>query len=263
MKFRALLLVLMLALVQAEGKVLATIGTDKITEDDINARLKKLPAQYATYYSSEEGKKKLLDQMIDEKVIYLEATKHYDEKNPEVALLLAKSKEEIITNLYLKDEVEKITVSEGDINSYYNEHKGNYQALASVRASHILTKTEAESLAALKEIQGGADFAEVAKKKSICPSAPRGGDLDYFSKGQMVPEFETAAFALKTGAVTPKPVKTQFGYHLIKLVDRKDAHTKTLDDVRTEIKNEVLIEKQKAKVSALIAAAKAQHPVSQ
>ena len=189
--------------------------------------------------------------------------KRYDEKSPEVAALLAKSKEEIITNLYLKDEVEKITVSDGDISAYYNEHKSNYQAPDSVRASHILTKTEPEALAALKEIQGGADFAEVAKKRSICPSAPRGGDLDYFSKGQMVPEFETAAFALKVGAVTPKPVKTQFGYHIIKLTDRKAAHTKTLDDVRTEIKNEVLIDKQKAKVTELIAAAKVQHPVSQ
>ena len=151
---------------------------------------------FRSYYSSEEGKKKLLDQMIDEKVIYLEAKQRYDEKNPEVAALLAKSKEEIITNLYLKDEVEKVTVSDADIATYYDAHKADYQAQDSVRASHILTKTEPEALAALKEINAGADFAEVAKKKSICPSAPRGGDLDFFSKGQMVPEFEKAAFAL-------------------------------------------------------------------
>ncbi len=265
MKFRTLLLVLMLvcAASQAESKVLATIGTAKITEEDVDFRLKKLPAQYATYYNTEDGKKKLLEQMIDEKVLYLEAKNRYDEKNPEVAAFLEKSKEEIITNMYLKDEIEKATVGDNEISAYYNKNKASYQALESVRASHILVKTEAEALAALKEVQGGADFAEVAKKKSTCPSAPRGGDLDYFSKGQMVPEFEKAALALKVGDITAKPVKTQFGYHLIKLTDRKPAHTKLLDDVRTEIKNELVIQKQKELLNALIAGAKEKHPVVQ
>lgn len=265
MNFRTILLIglLVFSAVQAENKVLATIGSDKITEEDLEYRLKKLPAQYAAYYGTEEGKKKLLEQMIDEKALYLEAKNRYDEKNPDVAKFLAKSKEEIITNMYLKDEIEKVTVNDNDISDYYSKHQADYQAPETVRASHILVKTEAEALAALKEINAGADFAEVAKKKSICPSAPRGGDLDYFSKGQMVPEFEKAAFALKVGAITTKPVKTQFGYHLIKLTDRKAAHTKTLDEVRSEIKNELVLQKQKERLNALIAEAKAKYPVSQ
>lgn len=265
MKFRVLFLasILACALLQAEGKVLATIGPDKITEEDVEYRLKKLPAQYAAYYGTEDGKKKLLEQMIDEKVLYLEAKNRYDEKNQDVAKFLEKSKEEIITNMYLKDEIEKVTVGDSDINDYYSKHQAEYQAPETVRASHILVKTEAESLAALKELQAGADFAEVAKKKSTCPSASRGGDLDYFSKGQMVPEFEKAAFALKTGEVTLKPVKTQFGYHLIKLTDRKSAHIKTVEEVRSEIKNELMVQKQKDRLTALIAAAKAKHPIAQ
>jgi peptidyl-prolyl cis-trans isomerase C len=263
MKFRTILLIGLLAFaaVQAEGKVLATIGSDKITEADLDYRLQKLPAQYATYYGTEEGKQKLLEQMIDEKVLYLEAQKRYDEKNADVAKFLAKSKEEIITNMYLKDEIEKVTVNDSEINDYYNKNQASYQAPESVRASHILVKTEVEAQSALKQIQGGADFAEIAKKVSTCPSAPRGGDLDYFSKGQMVPEFEKAAFALKSGAVTTTPVKTQFGYHLIKLTDRKPAHTKTLETVRSEIKNELQLQKQKERLNTLIAEAKAKHPV--
>ncbi len=89
-----------------------------------------------------------------------------------------------------------------------------------VHALHILVKTEQEAFGALYDINHGKDFGEVAKEKSMCPSAKHGGDLGWFGKGMMVKEFETAAFALKPGELS-KPVKTQFGWHVIKVIEAK------------------------------------------
>lgn len=87
-----------------------------------------------------------------------------------------------------------------------------------VKASHILVKTEDEANALLDELESGKDFAELAKEKSWCPSKADGGDLGWFGKGQMVKEFEDAAFSMEKGEVS-KPIKTQFGWHIIKLMD--------------------------------------------
>ena len=85
-----------------------------------------------------------------------------------------------------------------------------------VRASHILVEKQSQALKVLEELKAGADFGGLAKKYSTCPSGKRGGDLGQFGRGQMVREFEQAAFALKPGQVAEQPIKTQFGYHIIK-----------------------------------------------
>ncbi len=90
-----------------------------------------------------------------------------------------------------------------------------------VRASHILVRTEEEALKLKKEIENGKSFAQIAKEVSLCPSGQNGGDLGYFTKGQMVKPFEDAVFSMKTGEIS-NPVQTQFGYHLIQLTDKKD-----------------------------------------
>lgn len=90
-----------------------------------------------------------------------------------------------------------------------------------VKASHLLVKTEAEALKLKEEIAAGKDFAQAAMEVSLCPSGQNGGDLGYFTKGQMVKEFEDAAFSMEVGEVS-NPIKTQFGYHLIYLTDKKD-----------------------------------------
>ncbi|MCD7780462.1 MAG: peptidyl-prolyl cis-trans isomerase [Candidatus Gastranaerophilales bacterium] len=90
-----------------------------------------------------------------------------------------------------------------------------------VKASHLLVQTEEEALKIQEEINKGKDFAQAAKEVSLCPSGQNGGDLGYFSKGQMVKEFEDAAFSMEVGQLS-NPIKTQFGYHLIYLTDKKD-----------------------------------------
>ena len=138
----------------------------------------------------------------------------------------------------------RITVTPQDVDSYYNSNVQQFQTPEQVRASHILLKTEGKDEAAvrkqaedvLKQAKApGADFAALAKKFSEDDgSKANGGDLDYFSKGRMVPEFEQAAFTLQPGQISDL-VKSQFGFHIIKVVDKKPAATRTLDEVRPQI----------------------------
>ena len=138
-------------------------------------------------------------------------------------------------------------VSAEDIQRYYDDNKQQYSTPEQVRASHILLKTEGKDDAAVKKqaeevlakVKGGADFAELAKKYSEDDASKvKGGDLDFFGKGQMVPEFDKAVFSMKPGEVSDL-VKTQYGYHIIKLVEKKEATTKTLDEVRAQIEDQI------------------------
>ncbi len=152
----------------------------------------------------------------------------------------------IIANLVDKEIAPKITVSEADAKKFYDENPDKFKQGEKVRASHILcgvdpkatdadkkkAKEKAEAL--LKEIKAGKDFAELAKNNSTCPSKAQGGDLGFFGKGQMVPAFENAAFALKPGEVSDV-VETQFGYHIIKVTERKEAGITKFDEVKDRI----------------------------
>jgi peptidyl-prolyl cis-trans isomerase D len=138
-------------------------------------------------------------------------------------------------------------VTPTEVQSFYNGNITQYQTPEQVRASHILLNTAGKDEAAvrkqaediLQQVKTGADFAELAKKYSEDEgSKPNGGDLDYFSRGRMVPEFEAAAFALEVGQVSDL-VKSQFGFHIIKVVDKKPAVTRSLDEVRPQIEEQL------------------------
>ncbi len=153
----------------------------------------------------------------------------------------------------------KVVVSPADVERAYNEGIDQYTTPEQVRASHILFKTDGKDDAAvkakaeevLKQAKSGADFAELAKKYSEDESsAKNGGDLDYFSKGRMVPEFDQVAFSLQPGQISDL-VKSQFGYHIIKVVDKKPASTKTLAEVRQQITDQLAYERAQAQAADL------------
>ncbi len=145
---------------------------------------------------------------------------------------------------------DKINITEDDAKKYYSENKKQFETPEQVRASHILikpdtadpnadpnevkAKAKAKTKNLLKQIKDGADFAELARANSGCPSSTKGGDLGFFGKGQMVPAFEKAAFELKVGQVS-EIVETQFGYHIIKVTDRKNASVKTFEQAKDDI----------------------------
>src|SRR5205807_7641190 len=153
----------------------------------------------------------------------------------------------------------KVVVPPADVEKAYNNNIEQYTTPEQVRASHILLKTEGKDDAAvkgkaeeiLKRAKAGADFAELAKKNSEDEaSAKQGGDLDYFGKGRMVPEFDQAAFSMEPGAISDL-VKTQYGYHIIKLVDKKAAATRALPEVRQQIADQLAYERAQAQAADL------------
>lgn len=153
----------------------------------------------------------------------------------------------------------KVNVPTADVERAYNNNIEQYSTPEQVRASHILLKTSGKDDAAvkakaediLKQAKSGADFAELAKKYSEDEgSAKNGGDLDYFGRGRMVPEFDQAVFAMQPGEISDL-VKTQYGYHIIKLIDKKNATTRPLQDVRQQIVDQLAYEKAQAQAADL------------
>jgi peptidyl-prolyl cis-trans isomerase D len=153
----------------------------------------------------------------------------------------------------------KTVVPPADVERTYNNTIEQYSTPEQIRASHILLKTEGKDDAAvkaradelLKQVKAGADFAELAKKNSEDEaSAKNGGDLDYFGRGRMIPEFEQVAFALQPGQISD-PVKTSYGYHIIKLVDKKPGTTKPLQEVRQQITDQLANERAQAQAADL------------
>jgi peptidyl-prolyl cis-trans isomerase D len=153
----------------------------------------------------------------------------------------------------------KLVVPPADIERVYNDRITEYTTPEQVRASHILLKTEGKDEAAvraqaeelLKKARAGADFAALAKQSSEDEgSAPNGGDLDYFGRGRMVPEFDTVAFAMEPGQIS-EPVKTSFGFHIIKLVDKKVGTTRSLEEVRPQLLDQLTVERAQQQASTL------------
>jgi peptidyl-prolyl cis-trans isomerase D len=153
----------------------------------------------------------------------------------------------------------KVTVSQADLERAYTDNITQYQTPEQIRASHILLKTEGKDDAAvktraealLKQARSGTDFAELATKNSEDEgSAAKGGDLDFFGRGRMVPEFDTAAFALNPGEIS-ELVKTQYGYHIIKLVDKKEGATRPIADVKQQLTDQIAFERAQTQAAEL------------
>lgn len=133
-----------------------------------------------------------------------------------------------------------ITLSDDDINAYYEQNKSQYAEAEQVRASHILVNTKEEADAILAQLKAGGDFAAIAKEKSLdTQTKDKGGDLGYFGRGEMDPEFEKVAFSLPVGQLSDL-VKTSYGYHIIKVIDHKQARQYTLDEVKDRVRQDLL-----------------------
>ena len=143
---------------------------------------------------------------------------------------------------------------EADVQAAYDEQFGSAEPEQEFNASHILVETEEEAREIMETVKGGADFAETAKEKSTGPSGPGGGSLGWFGKGAMVPAFEAAVVELEPGEVS-EPVQTQFGWHVIKLNETRTAEAPALEDVRTDIENQLRQQTLQAEIERLAEAA--------
>lgn len=234
--------------------VVATVNGVDITLTDLDGEIAGLPEKYRQAVSA--NKEKFLDELILRELMYQKAEALGLSKNEEILKVLDSFKRRLMVQKLAEDIISVIEVSDEDAKKYYEENKDEFKVPEQVNAAHILIKVdsvddEEESKKAqkdaediLKRIKGGEEFSELAKENSACPSSAKGGDLGYFTKGQMVPEFEEAVFSLKPGEIS-EIVKTKFGYHIIKLLDKKEETTRTFDEAKESIINKLRAEEQK------------------
>jgi peptidyl-prolyl cis-trans isomerase C len=231
--------------IYAADPVLAVIGKQQIKESDLDALLEGVPPQFRSQWDTPQGRQRLLNQLIDTKLVAREAFRQGLEKKPEVIVKIQNMTDRILVTEYIKVVQANIVIEEPELKAYYDGHKAEFSQPPQVRARHILLKTEADANAVLAEIKAGGDFATLAKAKSTGPSKDKGGDLGWFGRGRMVKSFEDAAFALEKGQVSGV-VQTKFGYHIIKVEDKREAVDKPFNQVKEQVRSAVLKEKTQA-----------------
>ncbi|WP_417783861.1 peptidylprolyl isomerase [Terasakiella pusilla] len=180
----------------------------------------------------------LINTIADRTIVAEQARKDGFDKNEEFKKRMADIEQQVLARDFIADYAEK-QITDKRVEEAYQAMIKDFEPQKEVHARHILVEDEAAAKEVIKELEGGADFVELAKTKSTGPSGPQGGDLGFFSAGAMVPEFEKAAFALKAGEFSKEPVKTQFGYHVIKLEEERKTQPPKLEDVKDQIEGEI------------------------
>ena len=224
--------------------VLAVGAGHQTTEKELQAFIGHLPKEQQAYASNPQFKEHCKEQLItfhalakcgeDEK---LDETEEYKKG-------MENARQDILVQMVLKETIESVSVSDEEVKDYYEQNKAQFVKGATVNAKHILTDSEEKCAAILESIVNGEKtFEEAAKESSTCPSGAQGGDLGEFGKGQMVKEFEDAAFQAEPGHVVG-PVKTQFGYHLIKVEKKNEACEAPFEEVKVKVMNEVAQKKR-------------------
>ena len=243
------------------AKILANVGGSPITEEAVNEFLAGL-GQRGQSYNTPEGRAMVLQQLIGNKLLLLDAKRNLFEVQPEFKEQLARVKDQLLTNYAGEKAIAGVTVTDKECEDYYNENLDKFNAGESVNASHILVESEELALEIYAKINAGEiSFEDAAREYSSCPSKERGGELGDFGRGQMVPEFDSAVFAMTVGEVTAAPVKTQFGYHLIKLNSKSEAAPTPYAEISGEIKNALLLEKRRKAYESKINQLKIMYPV--
>jgi len=226
-----------------QNAVLATVNGKEITQQDVYAFLQGLNPQIAAQYQSPDGMKKLVYEMVYGEMLYLYAIENSFDQEENFKLELERVKANILKQYAVNKILSDVSATEEEIAQYYHDHSEQFQEPEAVRASHILVDELEKAKEIQDEICQGLSFEEAAQKYSTCPSKQAGGDLGEFERGKMVPEFEEAAFNLKEGELS-EPVETQFGYHLIKVQYKREARFRTIDEVRAQIRQQMIRAKQ-------------------
>ncbi len=217
--------------------VIARIDGQPILRSEMQATMRGLPPQ-AQGMPMETLYPMLLERVIDLRLIGQAARGAKLEDDPAIKKKIAEAADRVLQEALLTKAVES-RVTEATLREKYKTYAATIPGQEEVNARHILLKTEAEAKAVVAELKKGGDFAEIAKKRSIDPGAASGGDLGYFTREQMVPEFSEAAFKLKKGEITEAPVKSSFGWHVIRVEDTRTSGPPPFDEVKAELQDEL------------------------
>jgi len=257
--YAAWILGLLLSTTGASAAVLATVNGDEITTEEVNkvlmegtqGRFDSLPAD-----KQNELRQRIIEGMIAQELVFDDAkrigvleSKAYKQ---ELETLVNRLKVQLAAKVWEQQQFEAIKVDAKEVKAYFDANPDEFVDKEKIRARHILVKTEAEAESVIKSMKGLSgeklknEFIAQAKSKSTGPSAAKGGDLGYFPRGQMVPSFNDAAFAMKEGTMSSTPVQSQFGYHVIYVEDKKAAKKLGFDDVKNFIEQRLKMDKFKA-----------------
>ncbi len=240
---------------EQKGAYLAKVDGISITQADYDREFHTLPDYAQQMFADAAGREKFLNEIINKELLYREALKKGYDKGAEFTKKMEEFKKlSLVSEVFEKEIMAKAKVSDQEIKDYYEKNKGDFVIAKEIRASHILVKSEEEAQKVLERLKKGEKFETIAREVSIdAASAKNGGDLGFFKKGQMVPEFERGAAMLKVGETSSAPVKTPFGFHIIKVTDKKVGDTVEFDKVKDMIAQKLSGEKQKAAFDAYIA----------
>lgn len=242
------------------GEVLAKVSNRTITVNDFKSRIDRLPVYYQTIIKN--NLKRYMDETIMEMLLYEEALRRGVDRDREVRVIMEEARKKVLVAKLVETEVDdKAGVSEDEIKKYYDENKDKFKTPELWRASHILVADEAQAKSIYDELSRGGDFAELARKYSIDATASRGGDIGFFRVGQLVPEFEKACLSLQVGQ-TAEVLHTQFGYHIIKLTDKKDAGTESYEVARRAIEGELMRKKRAILFDQMVEKLKSRYAVN-
>ena len=242
-------------------KILAKVGALTVSEREVDEFLIEL-GQRGQGYNNPEGRKAILEQIISSKLLLLDARHNLLETEAEFKAELAKLRENLLINYAGNKVISAVKVNEEDVKKYYEDNLDKFKQGETVNADHILVDSEEKALEILRKIENGEmSFGDAAKEFSSCPSGQRGGNLGDFGRGQMVPEFDKAVFELAEGEVTKTPVKTQFGYHLIKLNSKSDSTVMPYEEIAPQLSEMVLNEKRREAYEKKINQLKILYPV--
>lgn len=223
--------------------VLAVAVGHTITEQELNNLIANYPPEQQVYFSNPNAKDELLEQLIGFHLFSALAKEQKIKESKAYRETLAKMEQELASHMAATGVIERVTVDDSEAEAYFDAHPAQFQAGEQVKASHILVDSEEDAKKAAEEIAAGKAFSDAAREYSTCPSKEKGGDLGYFGKGQMAPEFERAAFGAQAGE-TVGPVQTQFGYHLIRVEDKKQEEGVRFSDIKEQLKEKLLQQKK-------------------
>lgn len=244
-----------------ESNVVAVVNGKEITKDNVLQFLNAIGPQMAMQFQSPDGIKRVIDELVNQELLYLDAVELEYDKDKEFNDILEQTKTNLLKDYAVNKLIRDITADEEEYEEYFNSNKNLFEKEETAVASHILVDSEEKANEIISEINEGLDFAEAASKYSSCPSKEAGGSLGEFGKGQMVKEFEDKVFSMNEGEIS-EPVQTQFGYHIIKLDNLNSPTESTYDEVKEQVQKQLLLQKQQYAYLQKIDALKGRYKVT-
>jgi peptidyl-prolyl cis-trans isomerase C len=235
-----------------DDPVIANVAGQPVTESDLQLAINELDQQFAQL-PDEQKRAAALNALIEIRLLAAESEKSGVADREDFKKRMAFLRERALHIAFVEEKIAG-SITDEQVRARYDQEIAAQPPVNEVRASHILVDTEEKAKEIIAQLDGGGDFAELAKANSSDGSAQGGGDLGYFGPGRMVPEFEQAAFALEVGQYTKEPVKSQFGWHIIIVTDKRPQQPPAFEQVQQQIRSLLLREKYLAEVEAVRAA---------